>query len=160
MSKLLVAKIVLILLVSSIQVFGQTPDGPVNKYGRMFNAYEIRPGVMLRIRKDDQGQVTEMRVERFSGTEGSIHLDKTMDAFLVKEIIDELVPVEERGNQGQYFGLTLIVGGGFSAGYDYEFVSISLHGSIDAKRIQSQNRYRKDNPFQSAGVIIIKWKSR
>ena len=158
--KPLILKIVLTLLVLSIYAFGQTPDSPANKYGRMFNAYEIRPGVMLRIRKDNQGQITEMRVERFSGTEGSIHLDKTIDAYLVKEIIDELLPAEERGNQGQSFGLTLIVGASWRASYDYESVSIRLLGGTDTKKLQSQNRYRKDNPFQSAEVIIIKWKGR
>ena len=154
------SKIALVLLLSCVQASGQAPDNLESKYGKAFNAFEIRPGVMLRIQRANQGQNTEMRVEPFSGTEGPIHLDQTMDVYLVKEIIDELVPIEERGNQGLYFGLTLIAGGGFSAGYDYESVSITLLGSMDSKGLQSQNRYRKDNPFQSAGVIIIKWKNR
>ncbi len=69
----LILKIGLVLLFSSIQALGQTPDSQRSKYGRTFEAYEIRPGVMLRIQKDDQGQKTEMRIEPFSGTEGPIH---------------------------------------------------------------------------------------
>lgn len=158
--KFSILKIGLILLFFCQHASGQTPASPESKYGKAFNAFEIRPGVMLRIQKGNEGQITEMRVEPFSGTEGSIHLDQLMDAYLVKDIIDELVPVEERGNQGPYFGLTLIAGGAFSAGYDYEFVTITLLGSVDSRRSQSVNRYRKDNPFQSSGVITIRWKER
>ena len=158
--KFWILKIGLVLTFFCVHASGQAPDSLESKYGKAFNSFEIRPGVMLRLQKDNQGQITEIRVEPFSGTGGSIHLDQNIDAYLVKEIIDELVPVEERGNQGPYFGLTLIVGGAFSAGYDYESVAITLFGSMDSKRLQSQNRYRKDNPFQAAGVIIIKWKNR
>jgi hypothetical protein len=149
-----------ILLFSSIQALGQTSHSLESKYGKKFNAFEIRPGIMLRIQQGNQGQVTEMRVEPFSGTEDPIHLGQTMDAYLIKEIIDELVPIDERGNQGPFFGLTLLAGGGFTAGYDYESVSITLLGSMDSKKIQSPNRYKKDNPFQSAEIIIVKWKNR
>ena len=159
-TKLWIANLSFTLLCSSIQALGQTHNNMESRYGKTFNAYELRPGIMLRVQKNDQGQITEMRVEGFSGTDSSIHLDKTIDAYLVKEIIDELAPVEGRGNQGQFFGLALIAGGGSNAGYDYENVSIRLLGSVDDKGLHRPNRNRKDNPFQSAEIILIKWKNR
>lgn len=64
--KFWVLKIGLVLLSSSMQAFGQTPDSLESKNGKAFNAFEIRPGVMLRIQKGNQGQITEIRVEPFS----------------------------------------------------------------------------------------------
>ena len=155
-----ILKINLALLFFCTLASGQTPDGLESQYGKPFNAFEIRPGIMLQIQKDNQGQITEMRIEPFSGAETSIHLDPSMEAYVVKEIIDELIPVEERGSRGEFFGLTLYAGGAWSATYDYEFVSINLLGSTKLQSEQSPPKYKKDNPFQRAEVIKIKWKNR
>jgi hypothetical protein len=158
--KFWILRIGLVLLTPSIYAFGQTPDSLDAKYGKPFNAYEIRPGVMLQIQRGNQGQITEMKVEPFSGSGSPAHLDQTINAYLVKEIIDELVPIEERGSQDQSFGLTFITGRAWMTSYEYELVSITLFGSTGTKTEQSPTKKRKDNPFESAEVIKIKWKSR
>src|ERR1044072_4450226 len=89
-----ILKINLALLFFCTLASGQTPDGLESQYGKPFNAFEIRPGIMLQIQKDNQGQITEMRIEPCSGAETSIHLDPSMEAYVVKEIIDELIPFE------------------------------------------------------------------
>ncbi len=136
-----------------------------SRYQSSFRAYEIRPGVMMVAETATSGQISEIRINSFAGRGESIHLGNPLSAYLVKEIIDELVPVERRGDQGEYFGLTFYTGGSWTAGYDYENVSITLMGSIilcpnsSSDTTPPASRARKNNPFQSAEVIIIKWKN-
>jgi hypothetical protein len=158
--KLLVPKAVLVLIFLSSLVLGQSPDEMKSRYGKTFNALEIRPGIMMRVQKGNAGQVIELRIEPFSGIESTIHLHQAIDAYTVKEIIDEFVPIGERGNPTRFFGLNSITGHSWSASYDYDFVSIRLLGSTDSDSRQTRNRKRSDNPFEGAEIIVIKWKNR
>jgi hypothetical protein len=147
------------------QTSAQSLQDIESRYQSSFRAYEIRPGVMMIAETTTNGQISEIRINSFAGRGEAIHLGNPLSAYLVKEIIDELVPVEQRGTQGEYFGLTLLLGSSWTAGYEYENVSITLMGSIircpdsSADTTLPASRARRNNPFQSAEVILIKWKN-
>lgn len=136
-----------------------------SKYEMTFQAFEIRPGVMMKVQKNANGQVSEIRVERFSETDSTVWLARKIDANMVKAIIDELSPIAERGAEGEFFGFPFRLGQSWTAGYNYEFVSINLIGTtdlckLDQNQTETRTKRNRNNPFQSAEVIIIKWKDR
>ncbi len=152
------------MLVSGIQAAGQTTDYAESKSEKAFQAQELRPGIMMRVEKAADGRLSQVRIERFSGTDSTVRLERTIDADLVKEIIDELVPIAERGAQGEFFGFGFVFGQTWSGDYNYDSVSIRLIGSTDLSKIKDRHANRRpkrkrDNPFESAEVIMIKWKN-
>lgn len=147
------------LLLCSSRVLSQASDDLEAKYGKRLNAFEVRPGIMMRLQRGATGQGVEMRIEPFSGTDSSLYFHRTMEASLVKEVIDQLVPMSERGKPGSAFGLTVIYGSTWRASYDYDFVAITLTGSVSVDNPPWEPA-TKENPFHWAQVILIKWNDK
>jgi len=143
-----VAQLVLILLVIPAWALSQSAEELKIKYGPPFKAYEIRPGIMMTVKFGQSGQASELRIERHVATESTIYIDSNIPSYVVKEIVDELVPESERGPKGKYFGLTLLIGGGATTSEDYENVSI----------IYEANQSQKG--CSGIVAIVIKWKER
>ena len=136
----------LVLMFVAISTWAQSPDDLKSKYGAPFNAYEIRPGIMMTVKFDESGQASEMRVERHNNTDSMVYLDTTIPPDLSKEIVDELAPVAARGAKTDFSGFTVITGGGGTATEDYENVAITYY-----------TRYTKE--CSGLVAIVIRWKS-
>src|SRR6185436_20995500 len=117
--------------------------------GAPFKAFEIRPGIMMTAKFGENGQASEIRIGRHATTDSPVNVETTIPSYLSKEIIDELVPVAERGAQqkGQFSDLVLIVGGSGASTDDYENVAITYY-----------TRHSKE--CNGLVAIVIKWKNR
>jgi hypothetical protein len=131
----------------TVSVEAQSSDDLRSKYGAPFEAFEIRPGIMMTVKFDENSQASEIRIERHAATDSKVYLDTTIPSDLSKEIVDELVPVAERGAKGKFSGLMLIVGGSGTSLDDYENVSIIYHTS-------------QSKECSGLIAIVIKWKNR
>jgi len=140
-------QISVVLLFVTASAWAQSSDDLTSKYGTPFKAYEIRPGIMMTVRFAENGQASELRIVRHAATDSKVYLDTTIPAYLSKEIVDELVPVAERGARGELSGLMLIVGGSGTSSDDYEKVAITYYLS-------------QSKECSGLVAIVIKWKNR
>ena len=140
-------EVTVVVLAAVISVWAQSADELKSKYGPSFEAFEVRPGIMMTVRFDENGQASEYRVERHASTDSKIFLDAAIPSNLAKEIVDELVPVAQRGRRGEFSDLTLIVGGGGTSTDAYDSVAIT---------------YYSNQTKECTGLmaIVIKWKNR
>jgi hypothetical protein len=94
MTKMFVAATSIFLFVAAIN--GQTAADLAKKYQHR-EVYEVQPGVQMTPNFDSNGVVCEMQVEQAHfGTNGA-ELTDGIDEHKVYPIIDQLVPVSERG---------------------------------------------------------------
>src|SRR5437588_2590527 len=76
---------------------GQTAADLAGKYPAV-SAYEVRPGVLLTAKYAENGQVCELVLEaRHYQTPGKVELSSIIPPKLEDSLIDELVPMAERG---------------------------------------------------------------
>jgi hypothetical protein len=124
----------------------QTPADLQKKYGATVAAYEIRPGILMTAKFTDAGQACELIIgERHASHNGDVGIPH-LTRELVRELIDELVPVSERGEKDRYYGTSLLAGSGSTTSYGYEHVSIKYQESF--------------LPKGELGWLIVKWKNR
>lgn len=140
-------QITLVLAFAAISAWAQSSADLKSKYGVPFKAYEIRPGIMMTVKFDENGQASEIRIERHAATDSMVYLDTTIPPFLSKDIVEELVPVAERGTKGEFSGLILITGGSGISTDDYENVAITYYTS-------------ESKECGGLVAIVIKWKKR
>jgi hypothetical protein len=138
-----------IVALFAIPTHGQTPTDLEKKYGTPIIAYEIRPKVVMTVKYAEDGQPCEMIVERQNTNASSVNLDPYLSDALIKELIDELVPVVERGEKSDAHGGTLMIGQMEVTNFNYENVSIKIVGSMSTVRGLSGNT-----------VLVIKWEKR
>jgi hypothetical protein len=131
-----------LLTFSCLCASGQTSASLEAKYGPPIKAYEIRPGVLMTVDYADDGRACQMVIERRHTTKEGVNLDSTLSVRLVKELIDELVPVAERGDESKFYGLTIYPTE--VTNYSYENASIHLYGN-KALIIEWENRGCKRN---------------
>jgi hypothetical protein len=136
-----------VLLFVTLSAGAQSSDDLKSKYGAPFKAFEIRPGIMMTVKFGENGQASEMRIEHHAATDSKVYLDMTIPSYLFKEIVDELVPVAERGAKGEFSGLMLIVGGSGTSTDDYENVAITYYSN-------------QSKECSGLVAIVIKWKNR
>ena len=138
---------IVITFLSVTFVAAQTLDKIESKYGKPVQIYEIRPDVLMSVKFDAEGQASELRIERHNATDSTVYLDATFPPRLLKEIVDELVPVLERGERGKFSDLVIMISGSSIQTEDYGNVSITYYSSSSG---------------ECSGVIaiVIKWKSR
>lgn len=91
--------VALIIAMFGVSAFGQTFTDLQRKYGTPTNVFEVRPGVLMTVKYGDDGQASEMVIERRHTTDASINLNSALSEALVKELIDELAPIETRGKR-------------------------------------------------------------
>ena len=143
--KLLCLAIVIGLCV--ISVSAQTANELSAKYGAAHSSYEIRPGIFITVKFAPEGRASEMWLEKrhFQAT-GSIDLDATfLSPGETKPIIEELVPLNQRGKQTSSgaFGSGI----GTSTFEEYENVSITYY-----------RKYLAGDEVTAA--VVIRWKKR
>lgn len=145
--KLPMLQLVLFLLLASSSAFAQTAGDLSSKYGQPFKAFLIRPTVMMTVKYGENEQVSEMLIAKRL-EDGS---NPTIAPVIVREIVEELVPVNSRGAKtASSKRLPLGFGGGPIAVEEYENVSIAYQ-TIDIKEAPG---------CSGTAAIIIKWKNR
>ena len=94
MRKLFVVATSIFLFVAAVD--GQTAADLAKKY-RHREIYDVQPGVQMTPRFDGNGAVCEMQVEQVHFGPNGAELYDGIDERQVYAIIDQLVPVSERG---------------------------------------------------------------
>ncbi len=140
-------QISLVLAFAAIPSWAQTSNDLKSRYGVPFKAYEIRPGIMMTVKFNKDGQASEMRIERHAATDPTVHLDTKIPPDLSKQIVDELVPVAERGAEAEFSGTMIFIGGSGTSTDDYENVAITYYTS-------------QSKECSGLIAIVIKWKNR
>ncbi len=126
--KILLVLLALILL-NGLSADAQTVSDLETKYGKPLQIYEVLPGVMATVKFNDNGQVREMRVERYNATEKMIYLDTTFPDDLLEKVVDELAPPAKRGAKSERSGDTVFMGGIARTFDEYENASITYFRS-------------------------------
>lgn len=131
-------KILLIVFLCSITVGAQTPNRLHQKYGApVAESYIVRPGIVVTAILSKDGEVCEMVIEPqrpFSPIKSGAPLLKSQT---LAEVIDELVPPQERGKflMGTFLNLTCLPENNCSGtGESYERVYVYRNGGDDAHR--------------------------
>jgi hypothetical protein len=101
----MIKALVIISLALALACRPQTVTDVSAKYP-VVTSYEVRPGILMTPRYTTDGQVCQMSIERQRGTRSGVTLDSFMSDNLVKEIVDELAPLSERGKPAR-IGLQL-----------------------------------------------------
>ena len=117
-----------------------------SKYGSRLDAFVIRPGLLMTVRYAAEGKVCEVYVVEARTPGSNIGLRTPLTPETIPELIDELVPVAERGNKlrwpVQATGMTV------QAFYKYENVSIELVQNLLPSKGWSDS------------ILEIKWSKR
>ena len=145
--KLLCLAIVIGLCV--ISVSAQTANELSAKYGAAHSSYEIRPGIFITTKFAADGRACEMWLEkRHVRTSGTIVIDvepNFMSPEETKPILEELVPLNQRGKQTSRGAMSSGSGGFIFE--EYENVSITYY-----------RKYLAGGEVTAA--IVIRWKNR
>jgi hypothetical protein len=126
-----------------------------DKY-RKVEGYEVRPGVLVTPRFTADRQLCEIGIERRGYSPEVIRLS-SMTREEIESIVDELVPLAERGNPMRDFpsGLVSIDGSAETSWEEFENVSIQISLSVPYS-LKNNKKYIPP----SVMVGLVKWKNR
>jgi hypothetical protein len=145
--KLRILQLGLLFLLTAIPGFSQSAEDLEAKYGQPFKAYLIRPTVMMTVKYAENGQASEMLIAKRID-DGS---NSTIAPVIVREIVEELVPVNSRGVKvDSPKQLPLGLGRSPVLVEEYENVSITYQ-RIDIKEAPA---------CSGTAAILIRWKNR
>ena len=114
------------LLVTTITGFSQRSSDIETKYGKPTNAYSVSVYIWMTPDYGVDGQVCRMRLypKRISGNTNYVVKELPFDDF--KNVVDQIVPLAERGAKRQPFDGSWTTGGGSMwATFTYEKVRIT-----------------------------------
>ena len=136
MTKILAAATSMFLFVAAAN--GQTAADLAKKYHH-HEVYEVEPGVQMTPKFDSSGAVCEMQVEQAHFVKDGGDVSHGIDERQVYPIIDELVPVSERGTKLNTFDECM---GVCQTTYQYSNVAIMIVSAGDTRlvRIRWRNR--------------------
>jgi len=117
---------------------GQTAADLAKKY-QHHEVYEVKPGVQMTPKFDSSGAVCEMQVEQAHFVNDGVNVSHGIDERLVYPIIDQLVPVSERGTKLNTFDECVSI---CQTTYQYSNVAIMIVSGGDTR------------------LVRIKWRSR
>jgi hypothetical protein len=104
--------LVFCLVIMGMPVLAQTSNDLERKYGRQDNhfvrriGYKVRPGIIMTVSFTKDNQVCEAVIEPQRASESGIDYERRMSTMAAEEIVNEIVPVEQRGKRtgGMIFG--------------------------------------------------------
>ena len=138
--------IIFVTLLASVAAFAQSSSDFQSKYGSPYEAYEVRPNVLMTVEYGANGQVSEVVIEARHTSKDSFNGNKLVNLFIAEEILKEVVPIEKRGKGAR--SITFSAGCTSIRSEEYENVSINITEQClqwDGKAVQA---------------IKIKWKNR
>ncbi len=131
-------KLMLLLLLTCAVVAAQTAGDLRQKYGMPISeTFKVRPDIRVTVSYDKKGKVSEMLIE--PALDGTIIKSRyrRIKSELLKEIIDELVPPNQRGKliMGSFLNLACLPENDcYGASEEYERVVIYRNGGNDEHR--------------------------
>jgi hypothetical protein len=128
----------------------QPQNGQFSKY-KAIEAYEIRPGILMMPKYAEDGEVCQITLETTNAFSDTINLTPTLPRKTVLELVDELVPLAERGPRTMDFGRDYVSqhsGESVTTFAEWENVAVNIYGRSSARC--------------GAGDIVaeIRWKKR
>ena len=122
---------------------------------RKIEAYEVRPGILMMPRYTSDGRVCEIGLERLHYSPNLIRLDSDLSRKEIDQILDELVPADERGKPPKDATDTLITKSGraMTTNIGFENVLIRIYGAT------SPSNKRNETTVNEV-IATIKWKQR
>ena len=100
-----------------------------SKY-RTVEAYEVRPGILMMPTYSEDGRVCEIGLERRHYSPDKVVLDSGLSRSEIDQIIDELVPIRERGPKSENLlerGGIILEGNSLVKSEGYENVTIRMY---------------------------------
>lgn len=132
-----------LMVLIAVCASGQTSDNLAAKYP-VVSAYKVRPGILMTAKYAEDGQVCEMVLER-RYTPDQTDADSTIPSKLEDQLIDELVPVAERGPAtSHWLGNSYVAGGVTHTQRGFQSVLIEIDGTVSG----------------GDKIVMIHWKKR
>lgn len=143
-------KFLSLVSLAALFLFVRPQNDRFSRY-KSVEAYEVRSGILMMPRYTEDGQVCEITLEKHHYSNGTANVGSTIPRETFIELVDELVPQSQRGQQTMNFGkeyMSAYGGNGVTTFAEYENVSVHIAGIA--------------SPRTSAGdiVAIVKWKKR
>lgn len=122
---------------------------------RRIEAYEVRPGILMMPRYTADDKVCEIGLERLQYSPTLIRVDSGLSREEIFQILDELVPVDERGKPSRDTVGNLVTQSGQSVTtkIEYENVSIRVYG------VTLPSKHKNEIAVNEV-VATVKWKQR
>ena len=140
-------RVALLVAIVCVTVLGQTSDDLRQKYGSpLKESYLVRPGILVTVTYSKDGQICEMMIEPQPPSTPIKSSDERIRSIVLNEIIDELVPIKERGKHlgSSFLNLTCLPRNDCAGtGESYEKLYIYRNGGDDLHRyatIQWKNK--------------------
>jgi len=139
----------IIWVAACIQVSAQSQIDLMQKY-LPIATYQIRPGIIMFVEFDNQGQACQMTLERNEAVSSNDGKRDTFSAQLADQLVDELAPVAVRGQPlSRYLNPDSYVAGGvFLLKQDFTNVSVEKIGNTS------------DDSTESIRTLRILWTKR
>lgn len=155
---------VLLLLVFSSLVFGQTAAQIREKFGDPIESYAVSEHIWMTPAYTADGQVCEMRLYPRRVSETTNYLESNLDRRELIEVIDQFAPLSERGAKTVVFGLTSMGGGIAKSLYFSDAISITFLRSaifyFDPIDKDFDGEIRSDSKFTDLKPAKVKAKAK
>jgi len=121
--------------VATVLLIGAKPQTEMFSKYKPVEAYELRPGILAMPKYAEDGQICEVGVEKRSYSPELIRINESFSQKEIDQIVDDLVPVDERGPRlnGLLGGMMIMSGNTSSNATVYENVTITSYGGISSK---------------------------
>lgn len=134
--------ILLLLFFGAHQAHAQTVTDFQAKYGKSVDVYSVSEHILMTPEYANDGQVCKVRLTP-KRVVSKTKVDSTKLVFSeLRGVLNDLVPLEQRGNKKPGFGMTDLGGGTALTNYEYEnvlFTFISFYRlTIDPKTFKSE----------------------
>jgi hypothetical protein len=116
-------------------------------------AYEVRPGILMMPRYSDNGEVCEIGLEGRHYSPEKIRLFSSLPRKEIDQILEELVPTNERGPKTTLRAGTDLIGQGLVTFSDYENISIQIYSAVLPTS-------KKHEMVSDDIAATIRWKNR
>jgi hypothetical protein len=164
------------LVLCAVSAFGQTEQEIEDKYGKPIKIYSVDDTVWMSVKYTSDGQACQMTLFPKRVSNDTVYFYGQLPFYELKRVLNDIAPQSERGNRGDWWGLSLFLGGIENAIYDYEKVTISVkaRARFSTNKEPEKNRLEEKgqndaieeneefaNPiFRKAEIVVISWKDR
>ena len=164
------------LVLCAVSAFGQTEREIEDKYGKPVKIYSVDDTIWMSVEYTSDGQACQMTLFPKRVSNDTVYLYGQLPLYELKRVLNDIAPQSERGDRGDWWGLSLFMGGIENAIYDYEKVAISVkaRARFSTNKEPEKNRLEEKgqndaieeneefaNPiFRKAEIAVISWKDR